>query len=183
MVDIGGIYRLCGLMSDSQSTQFTHKSTCHSQYASESPFPSSSALHSRTCFNMKFDGRAGISVAELIVYLPALIVATVVCIRHGFDRSSGWIFALVLCLVRIVGACCQFTTYHNQSVGLLEATIILESIGISPLLLATLGLLSRWSVGNSLRSINSERRALTQFLVPTPSIRALGWPSAQYFSA
>ena len=93
---------------------------------------------------MKFDGRAGISVAELIVYLPALIVATVVCIRHGFDRSSGWIFALVLCLVRIVGACCQLTTYHNQSVDLLKATIILESIGISPLLLATLGLLSRW---------------------------------------
>jgi hypothetical protein len=93
---------------------------------------------------MKFNGQAGISVAELIVYFPALIVATVICIRHGFDRSSGWIFALLLCLVRIVGACCQLTTYHNQSADLLEATIILESIGISPLLLATLGLLSRW---------------------------------------
>jgi hypothetical protein len=93
---------------------------------------------------MKFNGQAGISVAELIVYFPALIVATVICIRHGFDRSSGWIFALLLCLVRIVGACCQLTTYHNKSVDLLEATIILESIGISPLLLATLGLLSRW---------------------------------------
>jgi len=93
---------------------------------------------------MKFDGRAGISVAELIVYLPALIIATVVCIRHGFDRSSGWIFALILCLVRIVGACCQLATYHSQSADVLEATVILESIGISPLLLATLGLLSRW---------------------------------------
>ena len=76
--------------------------------------------------------------------LPGVLLVHSVCIRHGFDRSSGWIFALVLCLVRIVGACCQLTTYHNQSVGLLEATIILESIGISPLLLATLGLLSRW---------------------------------------
>ena len=93
---------------------------------------------------MKFDGRAGIYVAVLIVYLPALIVATVVCIRHGFDRSSGWIFALILCLACIVGACCQLTTYHNQSVSLLGATIILESIGICPLLLATLGLLSQW---------------------------------------
>jgi hypothetical protein len=51
---------------------------------------------------------------------------------------------LILCLVRIVGACCQLAMYQSQSEGLLEATIILESIGISPLLLATLGLLSRW---------------------------------------
>jgi hypothetical protein len=96
------------------------------------------------CPNMKLDGRAGVSVAELVIYSPALIVATIICARHGFDRSSGWIFALILCLVRIVGACCQLATYQSQSEGLLEATIILESIGISPLLLATLGLLSRW---------------------------------------
>jgi hypothetical protein len=93
---------------------------------------------------MKLDGRASVSVAELVIYFPALIVATIICARHGFDHSSGWIFALILCLVRIVGACCQLATYQSQSEGLLEATIILESIGISPLLLATLGLLSRW---------------------------------------
>jgi hypothetical protein len=93
---------------------------------------------------MKLDGRVGVSVAELVIYFPALIVATIICARHGFGRSSGWIFALILCLVRIVGACCQLATYQSQSEGLFEATIILESIGISPLLLATLGLLSRW---------------------------------------
>lgn len=85
---------------------------------------------------------------ELVVYFPALIIATIVCIRHGFGRSSGWVFTMFLCLVRLIGACCQLGTYQSQSTGLLEATVILESIGISPLLLATLGLLSRWSVGD-----------------------------------
>jgi len=80
---------------------------------------------------------------ELIVYFPALIDAVIVCSRHGFGRSSGWVFTLILCLVRIVGACCQLATYHSETKGLFEAVVILDSIGISPLLLATLGLLSR----------------------------------------
>ena len=92
---------------------------------------------------MKFNARGGISILELGTYLPALVIAAIVCKRHGFGRSSGWIFTLILCLVRIIGACCQLATYSQQSKGLYEATIILDSIGVSPLLLATLGLLSR----------------------------------------
>lgn len=92
---------------------------------------------------MKFDSRGGVSIFELIIYLPAIVVAAIVCSRHGFGRSSGWIYTLILCLVRIVGSCCQLATYHSYTEGLLEAVVILESIGISPLLLATLGLLSR----------------------------------------
>jgi len=100
---------------------------------------------------MKFDSHGGISIFELVVYFPALLVAIFVCSRHGFGRSSGWVFTLILCLVRIVGACCQLATYHSETKGLFEAVIILDSIGISPLLLATLGLLSRCadSIGNA----------------------------------
>jgi hypothetical protein len=94
-------------------------------------------------FMMKFNSRGGVSIFELIVNFPAIVVAAIVCSRHGFSRSSGWIFTLILCLVRIIGACCQLATYHSETKGLLEAVIILDSIGISPLLLATLGLLSR----------------------------------------
>jgi hypothetical protein len=93
---------------------------------------------------MKFDSHGGISIFELIVYFPALVVAAIVCSRHGFSRSSGWIFVLILSLIRIIGACCQLATYHSETTGLVEAVIILESVGISPLLLATLGVLSRW---------------------------------------
>lgn len=93
---------------------------------------------------MKLDSKGGVSIFELCIYIPATLVAVIVCSRHGFGRSSGWIFTLILCLVRIVGACCQLATYQSETKGLLEAVIILESIGVSPLLLATLGLLSRW---------------------------------------
>ncbi|KAK5716597.1 hypothetical protein LTR15_009488 [Elasticomyces elasticus] len=106
---------------------------------------------------MTFDGAGGVSVVELIVYFPALVIAIFVCSRHGFGRSSGWIYTMILCLVRIVGACCQLATYKSQSTGLLEADLILESVGISPLLLATLGLLSRCadSINQSSRTVFS----------------------------
>lgn len=93
---------------------------------------------------MKFNSRGGISVFELVVYFPALALAAIVCSRHGFGRNVGWVFTLILCLVRLVGACCQLATYHSETKGLIETVLILDSVGISPLLLATLGILSRW---------------------------------------
>jgi hypothetical protein len=92
---------------------------------------------------MVFSAAGWVSIAELIVYIPALCLAIYICSRHGFSRSSGWLYTLILCLVRIVGAICQLLTYHDKSTGLLKATLIIDSIGLSPLLLATLGLLSR----------------------------------------
>jgi hypothetical protein len=84
-----------------------------------------------------------VAAIELAVYFPASILAIVVCVRHGFNRSSGWIYTLVLCVVRIAGAICQFLSRQDHSNGFIEAKIIIDSIGPSPLLFATLGLLSR----------------------------------------
>ncbi|KAL8829287.1 MAG: hypothetical protein Q9191_002096 [Dirinaria sp. TL-2023a] len=92
---------------------------------------------------MHFDGRGGISVLELLVYIPLFVISVLICIRHGFKRSSGWVFTLLLCLIRLIGACCQLATYNSPSQGLFEAVFILSSVGLSPLLLATLGLLLR----------------------------------------
>jgi hypothetical protein len=72
-----------------------------------------------------------------------LILGFIVCLRHGFKRSSGWIFILILSAVRIAGSTCQLLTYNNVSVALIKATAILDSIGIAPLLLTVLGVLSR----------------------------------------
>jgi hypothetical protein len=84
-----------------------------------------------------------VAAVELAVYVPAAILAVIVCVRHGFNRSSGWVYTLILCIIRIAGASCQFLSRQNHSNDLIEAKIIIESIGLSPLLLATLGLLSR----------------------------------------
>jgi hypothetical protein len=84
-----------------------------------------------------------VAVIELAFYIPTAILTVAVCSRHGFHRSSGWIYTLILCIVRIAGAICQFLSRHDHSENMIEAKIIIDSIGLSPLLLATLGLLSR----------------------------------------
>ncbi|KAI0813446.1 hypothetical protein GGR55DRAFT_637780 [Xylaria sp. FL0064] len=86
-----------------------------------------------------------VSIAELIIYIPALVAAIIVCFRHGIHRASGWVYTIVLCMVRIAGAICQLLTYGNPSDSLFQATLILDSIGISPLLFATLGVISRFA--------------------------------------
>ncbi|UNI15408.1 hypothetical protein JDV02_001943 [Purpureocillium takamizusanense] len=92
---------------------------------------------------MALGDRGYLSIAELIVYVPASVFAFTVCSRHGWHRASGWLYTLILCVVRITGAICQLVTYSDDSEGLLRATLIIDSIGLSPLLFATLGMLSR----------------------------------------
>lgn len=93
---------------------------------------------------MVWHGRDTIALTELIFYLPFLLLSAFVCYRHGFSRSGGWFYTLILCLIRIVGAICQFVSHSDQSAGLLQTILILDSVGLAPLLLGTLGLLSRF---------------------------------------
>jgi hypothetical protein len=92
---------------------------------------------------MTLGSQGYVSIAELIVYIPLGILAACVCVRHGFSKSSGWVYTAILCVLRIIGAVCQLLTYSDHSTGLLQTTVIIDSVGISPLLLATLGMLSR----------------------------------------
>jgi hypothetical protein len=92
---------------------------------------------------MHLDAHGYVSIVEIIVYIPCLILGFIVCHRHGFKRTSGWIFLLILPTIRIVGSICQLLTYNKPTKGLIDATLILDSIGIAPLLLTVLGILSR----------------------------------------
>ncbi|KAK4032569.1 hypothetical protein C8A01DRAFT_50648 [Parachaetomium inaequale] len=93
---------------------------------------------------MALNANSIVAIVELVAYVPAIIVSFMVCLRHGFHRSSGWLYTLALCLIRIIGAACQLATIPNpDDVPLITASVILENIGVTPLLLATLGMLSR----------------------------------------
>ena len=92
---------------------------------------------------MGLDAEAAVSIVELVLYAPMIILAVIVCSRHGFARSSGWIYTVILCLARITGAVCQLLTYSNPSQGLFKATLIISSLGLAPLVLAALGLIQR----------------------------------------
>ncbi|KAL3465118.1 hypothetical protein BJX64DRAFT_285978 [Aspergillus heterothallicus] len=91
-----------------------------------------------------------VAIAELAIYIPTALVATLVVLRHGFHRQLGWIYLSVFCGIRVAGAILQILSHNDPSnTDELEWSIILQAVGLSPLLLASLGLLKRMYVGNS----------------------------------
>ena len=92
---------------------------------------------------MTVTSREGIAIAQLIYYVPALPVAIFVAVKHGFSRQGGWVFLILLSLLRIIGGATGIAEAISPSTGLFIATIITSSIGLSPLLLTMLGMLAR----------------------------------------
>lgn len=85
-----------------------------------------------------------LSIAELAIYPVILLANIFVLVRHGLNRQSGWIFLAIFCLIRIIGAGFGVAAGKKpDDVNDIEWSAILGSIGISPLLLATMGLLKR----------------------------------------
>ncbi|KAL5347833.1 hypothetical protein ACLOAV_007243 [Pseudogymnoascus australis] len=104
--------------------------------------------------------RNGISIALIILYPPLLLLAAFLSRRHGFGRSSGWIFLVIFCILRLLSASLNLALIDSPtSTSLHIAYSITNSIGLSPLLLASLGLLNR-----AIESI--ERRAASVTVTP-----------------
>lgn len=100
----------------------------------------------RTLFaipTMTLNSHGDLAIVELIFYTPALALALWVAGRHGFGRQAGWIFLAVLILVRIIGSAMLLASEHKPSTALITGAAILDGVGISPLLLAMLGILKR----------------------------------------
>lgn len=86
--------------------------------------------------------RENIAIAEIAVYFPAIALALYVFVRHGL--KLGWIYIVVFCGLRIAGAIMTILSVKHPT-SITDATwgAILGSIGLSPLLLAALGILDR----------------------------------------
>ncbi|TVY48631.1 hypothetical protein LOCC1_G003105 [Lachnellula occidentalis] len=94
--------------------------------------------------NMGNKIREGIAIVDLVLYIPLLITVIFVLIRHGFQKQLGWIYLLIFTVVRSAGAVMELLYIHDPSNSTyLEWSMILASVGLSPLLLASLGLLKR----------------------------------------
>jgi hypothetical protein len=86
----------------------------------------------------------GIAIAEICVYIPIFILTLIVVFRHGFRRQLGWIYLAIFCIIRLAGAGFKIASVNNPTnITDIEWSSILSSVGLSPLLLATLGLLKR----------------------------------------
>ncbi|KAN0110649.1 hypothetical protein V8E51_007036 [Hyaloscypha variabilis] len=118
---------------------------------------------------MHLDKHGYVSIVELIVFIPCIPLGIAVCLRHGFKRTSGWIFVVILSVIRTAGAVCQLLTYDHPTEGLIKATLILDSIGIAPLMLTVLGVLARliqW-INTSMQNprINSKFLRIIQLVI------------------
>lgn len=86
--------------------------------------------------------RSSVSIAEIIVYVPCLVIAIVLATRHSFRHASGWIYLAMFALARLIGASMQLATIsHPNDISLYFGAATVTNIGLSPLLLATIGLL------------------------------------------
>lgn len=93
--------------------------------------------------------KGDLAIAELAFFAPALLLSVFVVARHGFARQLGWLYLVILSLLRIIGSSC--TIYidqkHSTNSSLLETAYITSAIGTAPLLLVLLGFLTRVNDG------------------------------------
>ncbi|KAI1457146.1 hypothetical protein F4805DRAFT_429691 [Annulohypoxylon moriforme] len=102
-----------------------------------------------------------ISIAQIVVYVPALFVAIWLSYKHGFGRSAGWLYLIIFSLARVIGAALQLATISDPTnISLIVGAATLQNVGISPLIMLQLGLLGRAlaSIRKSTTSFVTERR-------------------------
>jgi uncharacterized membrane protein required for colicin V production len=85
----------------------------------------------------------GLAIWQLMYYVAALVCSIFVSCRHGLLKSSGWIFLAIFSCIRLIGCSAQIATVTSQSGDAETIATITGFLGLSPLLLATLGVLSR----------------------------------------
>jgi hypothetical protein len=97
-----------------------------------------------TTRKMTLNSGSRLAIAELVIYIILTPVVFYLFARHGKHGLVGWIFLLAFCILRIVADGLQISDGIKQSKGeSYSATgAIINSVGVSPLLLAISGLLS-----------------------------------------
>jgi hypothetical protein len=97
--------------------------------------------------NMGLSSRQDLNIVELVYYGISIPLIAFILVKQGFGRQIGWFYLAVLAILRIVGASTGLAYESNPSQGLIEASLICYSVGISPLLLSLLGILKRINEG------------------------------------
>jgi len=85
-----------------------------------------------------------ISIAQIVLYVPALAIGVFLCLRHGFGKAAGWLFLVVFSLARVLGASLQLATIADPgNLSLYFGALTLQNIGISPLCAMLLAMINR----------------------------------------
>ena len=88
--------------------------------------------------------REAIDIAVLVIYILLFLLSLLVVFRHGLSKSVGFLYLCIFCGIRIASSAMGIISQNNQNnqTDLVWAGV-LGSVGISPLLLASFGLVSR----------------------------------------
>jgi hypothetical protein len=93
---------------------------------------------------MRFTKENAVSIAQLVFYAPSLVTSILLCVRLTWHPFGGWFFLFLFSLIRIAGASVDLATIGGSSLKSLHiAAVTISFIGISSLLLTTLGLIIR----------------------------------------
>ena len=93
---------------------------------------------------MTLSSRNDLAIAELVLYAPAAFFSIFLCIRHGFSPNKAWLFLVFFSVIRLAGASLELATIgFPDSIPLQTSAALLSSVGLSPLLFTTIGLLCR----------------------------------------
>ena len=80
-----------------------------------------------------------LAIGTLIVYV-ILVQPTIYCLwKHGKRGLLGWLYLQLFCVIRIIGNALQLHADATNSSG--TTSLIISNVGLSPLLLATAGIL------------------------------------------
>ncbi|EHK50887.1 uncharacterized protein TrAtP1_009260 [Trichoderma atroviride] len=115
----------------------------------------------------------GLAIWQLVYYVVTLICSIFVSFRHGLARSSGWIFLTIFSIIRVVGCSAQIATITATSDTAETIATILGFLGLSPLLLATLGILTRVYYYLLERPYNTVFNLFVAKIVQIPAVVAL----------
>jgi hypothetical protein len=86
--------------------------------------------------------REAIGIAEIAIFAPFALAAIYLCVRHSFIKQLAWVFLFLLCGLRIAsGSLAIEITHHPDDITKAVWAAILGSVGLNPLVLATMGLL------------------------------------------
>ncbi|KAK3110106.1 hypothetical protein LTR53_015952 [Teratosphaeriaceae sp. CCFEE 6253] len=100
--------------------------------------------------------KGDLAAVELAFFGPAFLVGVYILFRHGFTRQMGWLYVVVLSILRIIGtsATLDMQVSGTASASLLETAAITSAVGTAPLLLALMGFLERINQGMEHRGLS-----------------------------
>ncbi|OKL55308.1 hypothetical protein UA08_09410 [Talaromyces atroroseus] len=92
------------------------------------------------------DTDKAIDVAELAIYAILTPPALYCLFRHGVQGLLGWLYIIIYCTIRLVAAGLKLKSDRDHTI--FSGALIVDNIGLSPLLLSAAGILHEAYVTN-----------------------------------